>query len=40
VVKNPKSALLQEVYSQAINAWIVSGYQDESWLLRGKALSD
>ncbi|MEB3280455.1 MAG: AAA-like domain-containing protein [Lyngbya sp.] len=27
-------------YSQAINAWIVSGYQDESWLLRGKALQD
>jgi hypothetical protein len=27
-------------YSQSINAWIVSGYQDESWFLRGKALSD
>ncbi len=27
-------------YSQSINAWIVSGYQDESWLLRGKALRD
>jgi hypothetical protein len=27
-------------YSQAINAWIISGYQDESWLLRGKALQD
>ncbi|AFY83701.1 AAA-like domain-containing protein [Oscillatoria acuminata] len=27
-------------YSQAIDAWIVSGYQDESWLLRGKALRD
>jgi len=27
-------------YSQSINAWIVSGYQDESWLLGGKALSD
>ncbi|MCT7959985.1 AAA-like domain-containing protein [Laspinema sp. D1] len=27
-------------YSQAIDAWIVSGYQDKSWLLRGKALRD
>lgn len=27
-------------YSQSINAWIVSGCQDESWLLRGKALRD
>ncbi len=27
-------------YSQAIDAWIVSGYEDESWLLRGKALRD
>ncbi|HAZ44920.1 MAG TPA: hypothetical protein DDW76_22515 [Cyanobacteria bacterium UBA11369] len=27
-------------YSQSINAWIVSGYQDESRLLRGKALRD
>lgn len=27
-------------YSQSINAWIVSGYQDQSWLLRGKALRD
>ncbi|OKH40022.1 hypothetical protein NIES2119_03485 [[Phormidium ambiguum] IAM M-71] len=27
-------------YSQAINAWIISGCQDESWLLRGKALRD
>lgn len=27
-------------YSQAINSWIISGYQDESWLLRGKALRD
>lgn len=27
-------------YSQAINAWIISGYQDNSWLLRGKALRD
>lgn len=26
-------------YSQLINAWI-SGYQDESWLLRGQALRD
>jgi WD40 repeat protein len=27
-------------YSQAIQAWIVSGYQDDSWLLRGQALRD
>lgn len=27
-------------YSQSINAWIVSGYQDESRLLRGKALRE
>jgi WD40 repeat protein len=27
-------------YSQAIDAWILSGYQDKSWLLRGKALQD
>ncbi len=27
-------------YSQSINAWIASGYQDESWLLRSKALQD
>ena len=25
-------------YSQLINTWIGSGYQDESWLLRGQAL--
>ncbi|MBD2627138.1 AAA-like domain-containing protein [Trichormus variabilis] len=27
-------------YSQAINAWITSGYIDESWLLRGQALQE
>ncbi|MBD2519449.1 AAA-like domain-containing protein [Nostoc sp. FACHB-973] len=27
-------------YSQGLNAWIVSGYQDESRLLRGQALQD
>ncbi|MBD2152962.1 AAA-like domain-containing protein [Leptolyngbya sp. FACHB-16] len=27
-------------YSESINAWIVSGYQDESRLLRGQALRD
>ena len=27
-------------YSQLISAWIVSGYQDESWLLRRQALRD
>jgi WD40 repeat protein len=27
-------------YSQAINAWIASGYSDESWLLRGQALQE
>ncbi|MBK1988247.1 AAA-like domain-containing protein [Sphaerospermopsis aphanizomenoides BCCUSP55] len=27
-------------YSQAINAWITSGYTDESWLLRGQALQE
>ncbi|MBD2567409.1 AAA-like domain-containing protein [Anabaena lutea] len=27
-------------YSQAINAWIASGYIDESWLLRGQALQE
>ncbi|MBD2679245.1 MULTISPECIES: AAA-like domain-containing protein [Nostoc] len=27
-------------YSQALNAWAVSGYEDESWLLRGRSLQD
>lgn len=27
-------------YAQALNAWMVSGYQDESRLLRGQALQD
>jgi WD40 repeat protein len=27
-------------YSQAINAWIASGYSDKSWLLRGQALEE
>ncbi|WP_016949132.1 AAA-like domain-containing protein [Anabaena sp. PCC 7108] len=27
-------------YSQAINTWTASGYIDESWLLRGKALRE
>jgi WD40 repeat protein len=27
-------------YSQAINNWIASGYTDESWLIRGKALQE